>query len=73
MKARNARLLAYRPKDAADMIGLSKSTIYQMIKDGKIQSRKIGGATVICHDELTRILDGAPLSPTTKAAQASMR
>lgn len=70
---RSARSLAYRPRDAAEMIGVSKSTIYQMIADGKIESRKIGAATVILHDELTRILDGAPLSPTTKAAQASMR
>ena len=68
-----ARPMAYRPKDAATMIGVSKSTIYQMIADGKIQSRKIGAATVILHDELARILDGASLSPTTKAAQASMR
>ena len=67
------RPLAYRPKDAASMIGVSKSTIYQMIAEGKIASRKFGAATVITHAELARILDAAPLSPTTKAAQASIK
>lgn len=65
--------LAYRPKEAAIMLGLSRSTIYQMMADGVIASRKFGAATVIPRDELQRVLDTASFSPATKAAQASIK
>lgn len=65
--------LAYRPKDAATVLGVSRSTIYQMIADGQLVARKLGTATVIPHSELARVLDGAALSAATKAAQASIK
>ncbi|ONF49079.1 helix-turn-helix domain-containing protein [Methylobacterium radiotolerans] len=55
------------------MLGVSRSTIYQMIADGQIVARKLGAATLIPHAELTRVLDGAALSAATKAAQASIK
>lgn len=67
------RPLAYRPKDAATVLGVSRSTIYQMIADGEIEARKLGAATVIPHAELARVLEGASLSAATKAAQASIK
>ncbi len=65
--------LSYRPKEAAAMLGVSRSTIYQMIADGDLPARKLGMATLIRHEDLARVLDAAELSPSTKAAQASMR
>lgn len=67
------RPIAYRPKDAATVLGVSKSTIYQMIADGDLEARKLGAATLISHDELARVLGSAPLTPAAKAAQASIK
>ena len=63
--------LAYRPKDAATMLGISRSTIYEMIAHGTLSSFKLGTATVIRHDELARVLESAPLSTRSKRATAS--
>ncbi len=67
------RPLAYRPKDAATVLGVSRSTIYEMIAEGQIAAKKFGAATVIPHSELERVLDGAALSAATKAAQVSIK
>lgn len=62
--------LAYRPQDAAAAIGVSRSTVCRMIADGTIEARKLGGATLIRHEELVRVLDEAPLASATRAARA---
>lgn len=72
-RAMTTSALAYRPKEAAAALGVSRSTIYEMIADGKLEARKLGGATLIRHEELVRVLEGAPLADATKAAQASIR
>lgn len=65
--------LAYRPKDAAAVLGIGLSTIYRMIADGQIEAKKLGTSTIIRYEELVRVLDGAPLADATKAAQTSIR
>ncbi|SDM99683.1 DNA binding domain-containing protein, excisionase family [Methylobacterium phyllostachyos] len=50
------------------MLGVSRSTIHQMIADGEIVARTLGSATLIPYSELARVLDGAALSAATKAA-----
>lgn len=65
--------LAYRPAEAAAVLGVSRSTIYGMIAGGVLEARKLGNATIIRHEELLRVLDGAPLADATKLAQASIR
>jgi len=65
--------LAYRPAAAAQVLGVSRSTIYQMMADGKLAARHLGGATLIAHEELVRVLEAAPLTPHTKFAQASIK
>jgi len=65
--------IACRPKEAATVLGVSKSTIYQMIADGDLEARKLGSATLIPYDELVRVLGSAPLTPAAKAAQASIK
>ena len=61
--------LAYRPKDIATMLGISRSTVYQLIADGRLPARKLGAATVIRRCDLEAFLDAAPFSAATEAAQ----
>lgn len=63
--------LAYRIEDAAAVIGISRSTLFEYIKDGRIPSRKIGASTVIHHRDLEAFLDAAPLSVATMRARAN--
>ena len=61
--------LAYRPKDAATMLGISKSMIYQLIADGHLPARKVGATTVIRYSDLEALLEAAPFSAATEAAR----
>lgn len=65
--------IAYRPADAAHVLGVSRSTVYRMITEGELEARQIGGAILIRHNDLMKLVDGAPLSPHTKFAQASIK
>ena len=49
----------YRPADAGVMLGVGRSTVFEMIKDGRLEAKKIGSATVVTHDSLQRIFNGA--------------
>lgn len=44
--------MAYRPNEAAAVIGLSRDMIYAAIRDGELRSLKIGGARLITADAL---------------------
>lgn len=47
----------YRPKELAEYLGVSKSTIWRYAQEGKIKSYKLsGGVTVFNIDEVTRDL-----------------
>ncbi|GEL44582.1 hypothetical protein MEX01_51730 [Methylorubrum extorquens] len=63
--------IAYRPGDAARVLGVSRATIYKMMADGKLEARHLGGATLIAHAELVRVFESAPLTPHTKFARAN--
>ncbi|TDR90250.1 helix-turn-helix domain-containing protein [Enterovirga rhinocerotis] len=65
--------LADRVEEAAAAIGVSKSTMWELIAQGAVAARKIGGATVIRHDDLVAFLDAAALTDATKRAQSSIR
>ena len=65
--------LAYRPKDAAAVLGVSRAQIYRMIAAGTVTAHKLGGATLIRHEELVRVLDGAVLIDITKRPQPASR
>lgn len=49
--------LAYRPAEACEATGYSKSTLYRLLGSGKIRAKKSGGVTLILRDELQRHLD----------------
>jgi excisionase family DNA binding protein len=69
----NPTPLSYRPEVAASVLGVSRAKLYKMIAKGDLKSYKLGTATLIRHEDLAKLLDGAELSPSTKAAQTSMR
>lgn len=68
---RASRPLAYRPKDAADMLSVSKSTIYQMIAEGALPARKLGASTVILRSDLVALLEALPLTASAAKAHTS--
>ena len=48
--------LAYRIPDAAKAIGLSRSTLYYLAKQGKLRIRKVGGRSLITREDLLSLL-----------------
>ncbi|NBB15153.1 helix-turn-helix domain-containing protein [Caulobacter sp. SLTY] len=48
--------IAYRIRDAADVIGLSRSTLYHLAKQGKLRIRKVAGRSLIAREDLLSLL-----------------
>jgi len=51
-----ARLLHTIP-DAGEQLGIGRSTLYELMAAGVIQTVHIGRRTLIAHDELVRYVD----------------
>jgi len=51
------RVLSYSVKDAATVIGVSKTTIWRLIAAGEIHTFKLGCRTLIRADELQALID----------------
>lgn len=56
--------LAYRPSEAAQVLGLSLRTVHRRIADGSLRSLRRGGARLVPASELARFL-GEPGHPET--------
>jgi len=52
-------VLAYRVNDAAKVAGLSRSSLYCLMGDGKLRSVLVGGRRLIPADALRDLLRGA--------------
>ena len=50
---------ALRPKDAANVYGVSRTLIYEWINSGRLASVKLGGARLIPVDALEALIAGA--------------
>ncbi|MEC7797836.1 MAG: helix-turn-helix domain-containing protein [Pseudomonadota bacterium] len=59
MSAANDNKLAYGIEEAAQAIGVGKSTIWRWVHDGRVKTIKLGGRTLIRREELMRLLDEA--------------
>lgn len=59
MSAANDNLdrLAFGVADAAKAMSVSKATVWDWIRQGKVQPKKIGGRTLIPRSELLRLLE----------------
>jgi excisionase family DNA binding protein len=55
----NVLPVAYRIDDAARALGLSRSSIYEMVSHGRLTAVKIAGRTLIPATEIRRIVDQA--------------
>lgn len=52
--------LAYTVEEAGRAIGVSRSTVFDMIRMGELFAKKLRGRTVIARTELQRVLTEAP-------------
>lgn len=50
-------VLAVSVNEAARIIGVGRTSIYSMIRDGRIETLKIGRRTVVKTSSLRRIID----------------
>jgi excisionase family DNA binding protein len=50
---------AYNPDAFAQVVGLGRTTVYQLIRDGQIRSIKIGRRRLIPAEEVDRLLANA--------------
>ena len=48
--------LAYRPAEAARLLGLSRETIFGLLKRGQLKGFRIGTARLIAASELSRYI-----------------
>jgi excisionase family DNA binding protein len=49
---------AYSIREAAHLCGLSRATLYRLLKEGKITSIKIGSRRLIRDDQINALLAG---------------
>ncbi len=54
----DVQILALRIHDAAKAMSISRSSIYNMIRDGRLRPVKIVGRTLIPRSEIDRLLSG---------------
>ena len=49
--------------DAAKLVGISRSSIYELISAGRLDARKVAGRTVVTGASLRRLIEEAPAAP----------
>jgi excisionase family DNA binding protein len=49
-------VLSYRPDRAAQVLGVSRSTLYKLMKEGILRFRQVGGLRLIPMAEIERFL-----------------
>jgi len=47
--------LAYRVSEACAKLSIGRTSLYQLVKDGKLKLIKIAGRTLVPHSELERL------------------
>jgi len=57
-KNTNSAPLAYQVKPFCQLAGISRTTLYELIKTDKIRVIKLGGRTLVPRDEAERIARG---------------
>ncbi|HUN01049.1 MAG TPA: helix-turn-helix domain-containing protein [Halothiobacillus sp.] len=56
----------YRPREAQETLGIGNTKFYALIKEGKLETRRIGRATVVTAESLRAFIENLP---TTSAAK----
>lgn len=52
--------LSYTVDEAALALGLSRATVWDMIRIGELKAKTLRGRTVVSRQELVRVIDEAP-------------
>lgn len=52
--------IAYRPREAARILGIGRSRFYELLAAGEIRARKLGHITLVPRAELERYLEQLP-------------
>ncbi|WP_234731075.1 helix-turn-helix domain-containing protein [Acidocella facilis] len=52
--------LVYRPREAQAALGIKGTKFWALVKAGALETRKMGGATVVPAESLRRFVDGLP-------------
>lgn len=52
--------IAVTVREAADLCGISRAKLYELIKDGALKIRKCGSRTVIRYEDLQYLIDSLP-------------
>lgn len=52
--------LSYTVDEAALALGLSRATVWDMLKVGELAAKRLRGRTLIAREELVRVLGEAP-------------
>lgn len=63
------RPFAYSVEEAAKIAGLSRSSIYLALGDGRLTARKAGRRTIICPEDLQKFVRDLPLFGDNKSAE----
>ena len=61
--------LAYNVPEAAEAIGVSRATIWNLVKDGRLTTFKYAGRTLIRRDVLQGAIDAASRQPDVAQGQ----
>lgn len=52
----------YRPTEVQGVLGIKKTKFWSLVKEGKLEAKKLGRATVITADSLKRFVKSLPLA-----------
>ena len=65
----NENRLAYNVEEAAAIIGIGRTRLYQAIKSGALKARKYGKRTIILHSDLLDFLTNLKYFPAQQAEE----
>jgi excisionase family DNA binding protein len=65
--------LAVTPEEAARLLGISRSSIFNMTKSGELKSRMVAGRRLIKYSDLKAVMDGEATPDEIAAAQKRQR
>jgi len=58
--------LVYRPAEVQAALGIKNTKMWALVKEGKLETRKIGSATVIPAESLRAFVASLPKANTSK-------
>ncbi len=57
--------LVYRPREAQESLGIRNTKFWELVKDGKLETRKIGSAAVVTDQSLKAFVASLPKANAT--------